>query len=497
MVTRRASADAAADAAAGAELRLRDYQLDLMARVRQSLKQHKRVICQAPTGSGKTALAVYMMGRAKERGLRSMFCVHRRELVDQTGRALWDQHLEHGLIQSGRMRSQLPIQVASVQTLRRRLDWYAEPDLIVIDEAHRAAADTYRRILEAYPNARVVGLTATPERTDGKGLDDLFGDIQCGPPMRWLIDNGYLSDYRIFAPGQQVDMSGVHTRGGEYVRDELEDLMDKPTITGDAVQHYKRYAAGKSAIVFCVSRKHAAHVADSFRENGITAEAVDGTTPDGERGAALKRFSAGHTKVLCGVELFVEGLDVPGVEAVIMLRPTQSLIVHLQAIGRALRPHPGKETALILDHVGNSMRHGLPDDEREWSLRGKQEREKKSKSEEEVTVKQCPICFAIHRPAPQCPYCGHSYGPGGREIQQQDGELVELDQEAMRRERKREQGKARAIEALAELGVRRGMKKPAAWAAFCYAAREGRKPSPDEFKSANDAVREYKRREAV
>jgi len=470
---------------------LRDYQWDLLARMRAALKVHRRVICQAPTGAGKTALAVYMMSRAKEQGLSSMFIVHRHELLQQTSRALWEQRLEHGLIASRRRYSRLPSQVASVQTLVRRLDRYPEPGLIIIDEAHRAAAATYRKVLDAYPNAHVVGLTATPERTDGAGLDDLFGGLVQGPPVSWLIEQGWLADYKAYAPGT-ADLTGVHTRAGDYVRDEVEAAVDKPSITGDAVAHYKRLAAGKRAIAFCVSRKHAAHVTARFQSDCVPAECVTGLTDDRNRREALERFREGRTLVLVGVELFIEGLDVPDAEAAILLRPTQSTIVHRQSLGRVMRPAPGKPHAIILDHVGNLTRPGLglPDEPREWSLAGSKKRRKQD--EAEVSIRQCPRCFHVHRPKPICPSCGHVYESQPRELEERDGELVELDAEAIKRERKQAQGRAKGIEDLVRLGVQRNMRDPGGWAAHVAAARQGRKATHADKHAAREKAKEMR-----
>lgn len=477
-------------------MQLRDYQLDLMGRVRQTLTRHQRVICQAPTGAGKTALAVYMMGRAAERGIGSHFVVHRGELMEQTSAALWEQGLQHGLIQSGRTLSRMPAQVASVQTLVRRLDRYEPPGLIIIDEAHRAAAATYQRVIEAYPHAKVVGLTATPQRTDGRGLDNLFGAIECGPPVRWLIDHGYLSDYRIFGPqgGAAIQMEGVRTRGGDYAKDDLAAAIDRPTITGDAVAQYKRHAAGKRAIAFCVTRAHSEHTAAAFRAAGVPAEHMDGETSRTERQAILGRLRSGKTLVLCNVELAVEGLDVPAVEALVMLRPTKSVIVHLQAIGRVMRPAPGKSHAIILDHVGNCLRPGLglPDDEREWTLEGREKNARKNPAEPTMTVTTCKNCFAIFRPAPSCPSCGAPTGVKQREIEHVEGELVELDRDLIRREQKREQAKARDLNELIALGVRRQMRNPGAWAANVYCARQKRKPTPKEYAEASRIAREIR-----
>ena len=451
-------------------IHLRPYQQQLIADLRGALRRHRRVICQLPTGGGKTALAVHMMGTAAARGRVCWFVVHRQELIDQTSAALWAQGLEHGLIVAGGHRhlARLPIQVASVQTLVRRLDRLAPPDLIVVDEAHRSVSASYSRILAAYPDAHVVGLTATPRRTDGQPLGALYGEIVSGPSMRWLIDEGFLSYYSVYAPNT-ADLSGVHSRGGDYARDEAEAVMDRPTITGDAVAHYQRLAVGRRAIAFCVSRAHAAHVSAAFNAAGVSAECVTGASSDADRRGGLERFRAGETLILCSVELAIEGLNIPSAECAIMLRPTQSLIVWLQACGRVLRPSPNGAPAIILDHVGNALRHGLPDEEREWSLDGQPKRQ--SDDEPECPVRQCPACFAVHRPKPVCPGCGHVYEVVGREVEQVAGELVELDVEAIRQQRRAVQAKARSLEDLVRVGIERGMKSPEGWAAHVAAAR--------------------------
>lgn len=477
-------------------MQLRDYQLRAIDDTREALRRHDSVLLTSPTGSGKTALTVSMMGTAAKRGRSSMFLVHRQELLDQTSRSLWEQKLEHGMIASGRAMSRLPIQVASVQTLVRRLDKVAPPDLVVIDEAHRAAASTYQRIVAELrarnPKLKVVGLTASPQRTDGKGLHNLFDELVYGPDVRWLIDNGYLADYKLLAPPSQADVANVKTRAGDYAKDELEAAVDKPAIIGDAVDHYRKFARGKRCAVFCVSRKHSRHVCEQYLAAGIPAEHVDGDTPGAERKAIVARFVAGETMVLCSVELFVEGFDCPGIEVVQLLRPTQSVVVYLQAIGRALRPAPGKRHALILDHVNNWERHGLPDDEREWSLQGRPKGKRKASDDEPaLSTVQCPApCFAIfRRELGACPQCGRPADAGGRrELEVVDGELEAVDVKNLRKERKREQGRARTLEDLVALGLRRGLKKPAEWAAITLCARRGEKPTGADFKQARDVM---------
>ena len=457
-------------------IHLRPYQQQLIADLRGALRRHRRVICQLPTGGGKTALAVHMMGTAAARGRVCWFVVHRQELIDQTSAALWAQGLEHGLIVAGGHShlARLPIQVASVQTLVRRLDRLVPPDLIVVDECHRSCAPSYSRILAAYPEAHVVGLTATPRRTDGQPLGALYGEIVSGPSMRWLIDQGFLSDYTIYSVGS-ADTSGIPMRGGDFARDAAEAVMDRPAITGDAVEHYTQWANGLLAIAFCVSRVHAAHVCTAFNAAGIPAECITGASSDADRRGALARFQAGQTLILCTVELAIEGLNIPQARCAIVLRPTESMIVWRQACGRVLRPSPDGGPAVILDAVCNAIHRdgsihlGFPDDEIEWSLDGQPKRQ--SDDEPECPVRQCPACFAVHRPKPVCPGCGHVYEVVGREVEQVAGELVELDVEAIRQQRRAVQAKARSLEDLVRVGIERGMKSPEGWAAHVAAAR--------------------------
>ena len=467
-------------------MKLRPYQERLIDETREALRRNQRVLMQAPTGAGKTAITVYMMGRAAEAGKRAVFVVHQNELLSQTSRALWRQKLEHGMIAAGKRYNRLPAQVASVQTWVRRLAQYGEPDLIIIDECHRSAASTYQKVLEAYPNAKVIGLTATPARTDGKGLDDTYSAMVTGPSIRQLIDAGYLCDYEIFAPPTTLDLSAVKTRMGDYDKRELENAVDKPTITGDAVATYKKHANGKRCVVMCASIRHAEHVRDSYRAAGVPAEMIEGSMTNAERDALLDRFRRGQVRVICNVQLLIEGVDIPAIEVVQWLRPTQSLIVWMQGNGRGLRPSDGKQRLLILDQVGNWAKHGLPDEDREWSLEGRKKGRKKKDDEADVSIQQCKHCFAVFRPGPSvCPSCGKPVEVRKKaEIEVVEGELEKIDVEAERKARRKEQGAARSLRELAELGVRRGLKKPGPWAAITLAAREGRKPTPAEFAQA-------------
>jgi DNA repair protein RadD len=460
---------------------LRPYQATLIADVRAELRTHKRVVLQAPTGSGKTVLTAHMIREAARRGRSAWFMVHRNELLEQTSKALYYSDVPHGRIAAGCSMTKDPVQVASVQTLVRRLDRVDPPDLIVVDEAHHTVASSYRAILDHCPNAYVVGLTATPIRTDGTGLGDLFSGLVLGPSVQDLIAQGYLAPYRIVAPPSKVDLTGVHRRGGDYVRGELEAVVDRATIMGDAVEHYQKHVQRKAngrpptCLTYCVSRQHAKHVEAAYRQAGVDARYCAGDTPKAERDAIVAGFRVGVPPVIVSVDLFGEGLDVPGLFAVQLLRPTVSLTLHLQQIGRALRPETGKDYALVLDHVGNTWKHGLPDDDRDWSLEGEARRKKKATDETAPGIRICDKCFAVYRiTLPACPVCGavpEIKGRGGPE--QVDGELEELDPEIHRQRRMRriEEGRADTLEALVSLALERGYKP--GWAGIKYAVRHG------------------------
>lgn len=452
---------------------LRDYQQDIVTQARQAFRAGERtVLIQLPTGGGKTVLGSFMVQGSSAKGLCCWWLVHRRELLNQASRTFYEMGIPHGFISGGRSSDPAQrVQIGSVQTVARRLDRLPPPDVIVFDEAHHLGAAQWQQIFEAYRDAKVIGLSATPWRLDGKGLGHWFSTMILGPSPADLMARGSLSNYRLFAPSTP-DTSSVATQMGDFKKNDLSAVMDKPSITGDAVQHYRRLAPGKRAVAFACSIEHSLHVVEQFRGSGIAAEHVDGQMDHNERDAIISRFVAGQTLVLSNADLLGEGFDVPAIEAAILLRPTQSLSLHLQQVGRALRPAPGKTEAIILDHAGNSIRHGLPDDEREWTLDDREKRKKKG-DEATVAVRQCVKCFRVYSPAPHCPGCGYAPPTISREVEQKDGVLAEIDPAAIRAARKQEERRAGSVEELTQIGIKRGYKNPAGWARNYFAAREG------------------------
>lgn len=457
-------------------LKLRPYQEEIVNNTRElMLKGQKNILIRSATGSGKTALTVDMLGKAAKKGKRSFFCVHRRELINQSSQAFVKANVHHGIISSGfkETRDNL-ISIASIPSLGHRLHKYPSPDLIVWDECHHIAAGTWSKIYDAYPNAFHIGLTATPERLDGRGLSDHFQNMVEGPSVKYLIDNDYLADYKLYMPSN-IDLTGVKRSMGDYNRSQLNDILDKPTIIGKAVNEYKKYAANKRAVVFCASVKHSEHTVAAFNVSGIPAKHLDGKTPTAERDYAIRQFANGTIKILSNVDLFSEGFDVPAMEAVILLRPTQSLALYLQQIGRVLRYIPGK-TAIILDHVGNVLRHGLPDEDRVWSLNG---REKNTKQQIGPSIRVCKNCFAAQLPgSTSCKYCNCEFEIQSREIDEQDGELTEVNPELLKWKKKRarqQQGMAQTKQDLVELAKNRGYKNPHGWAHMIFQARQRKK----------------------
>ena len=447
---------------------LRPYQQEAVEALRQSFRGGKKApLLVAPTGAGKTVIFSYVTQNAASKGNRVLLLVHRAELLAQTHAALDGMGVPHGIIAAGRTPDPAHlVQLASVQTVVRRLEKLLPVDLIVIDEAHHAAAGSWKKVIELFPNAKIIGVTATPQRLDGKGLGDIFDDIVFGPDVQTLIDSDFLCRPVYYAPSQ-VDLTSVKTRMGDFDQRQLEQALNTPVITGCAVSHYKKLSDGLPAVVFCASVRHATDVAAQFCSAGYRFEVLDGTLAPEIRKQRVADLASGKIHGLTSCDIISEGFDLPVVTTAILLRATQSLGLHLQQVGRVLRTHKDKSRAIILDHVGNCMRHGLAEEPREWSLEGASKKSKKASGGERN--KQCPQCYCVHAVLPECPQCGHVYAPKPREIEHVDGELVELQ---ARREHKKEQGKAQTLQDLIDLAKLRGYRNPYAWAGHVLRGRQ-------------------------
>jgi DNA repair protein RadD len=370
-------------------------------------KGHRKVCYTAPTASGKTVLFCHLANKITAAGQRVAVIVHRQELVDQTCKALTEEGLEFGTIAAGfPERSDASVLVAMAQTLVNRLDRLAGIAYLVVDEAHHVVAATWRAILVGAPNVRVLRVTATPERLDGAGLREAFEALALGPTVKELIAAGWLAPFTVYAPERLVNLKGARTVAGDYAVGDLARRMSADFVLDDALTEYRKHLEGKTAIAFCTTIEHSRTVARFFRSAGIEAQHLDGDTPSSERRALIATLAAREVKVLSNCALIAEGLDIPSVDGVILLRPTKSLALYLQQIGRALRPSPGKNRATILDHTGNVFRHGLPDLEHSWSLDGRPKKKGKT------LVRRCPGCGAlIPIAADECPHCGADLRP--------------------------------------------------------------------------------------
>lgn len=456
------------------------HQSKLRVDLRVELRSATSVLAFSPTGSGKTNLAAMLIQALVAAGKRVIFCVHRVDLLRQTAGTFDQFGIPYSYIAAGYHHNVYrKVNIASIPTLQNRLGKYPA-DYVFVDEAHLSASGGWAKTINFYKEqgAKIIGLTGSPIRLDGKPLGDVWDTMVLGPSTRWLIENGFLSKYKAYAPAG-IDLSAVHTRNGDYVSSEVDEIMAGKAVLSGAVRHWKKLAAGKRTIAFAPSIARSEQLAAEFRANGVMAVHVDGNTPQEDRKRAFEGFADRQIDVLTNCLLWTEGFDLAAqvgrpctIECVLDYSPTQSVARHLQKYGRGLRADGG-DPHILLDLVGGFARLGLPDEEREWSLEGKANGKSSGKQEERVRC--CPSCFAAHGPVAVCPSCGHAYAVEGRKIGEVEGELVEIDQEAVRRQRVQEQGAARSLEDLVRLATARGYKSPEKWAAHVYTARSAKR----------------------
>lgn len=392
-------------------MQLRPYQNDLVEQVRQAWRDGFKAPCIVlGCGGGKSCIVAEIARRTTWNGKRVLFLVHRRELVDQIFRTF----VRWGVLMD-------LCEIGMVQTFTRRLKKLKKPALIITDENHHSLAQSYKRIYEHFSDVPRVGVTATPVRLNGDGLGDVNDKLIIGVSTKWLIENHCLAPYDYYAP-DIADLTGLHTKMGEYVTSDIEKAMIKKAVFGDVIRYYKQLADGKKAICYCSSIKHSEKTAEAFNAAGIPARHIDGGTPKAERNKIISDFRSGSITILCNVDLISEGFDVPDCECSILLRPTHSLTLFIQQSMRCMRYRPNKR-AVIIDHVGNYARHGMPDDDREWTLEKKKHNKIQQEKEQSTKVLQCPECFytfsldALDGGEKKCPRCGFIFPSKERKIE--------------------------------------------------------------------------------
>jgi len=414
-------------------LALRSYQSEVIDRIAAEVAAgSRRVLLVAPTGSGKTICACAIVHKAVARGQRVLVVAHRRELITQASCKLHAAGVDHGIVLAGfPPRPHEAVQVASIPTLHARgvrTDTMEMPpaDIIVVAETHHVRARTYRQILAAYPNAIVIGLTATPCRGDGRGLGAAFDVLVECPPVAELTAAGYLVAVTIYAPSRP-DLSGVRVERGDYVERQLAERMDKPQLVGGIVEHWHRLAERRRTVAFCTGVGHSLHTRDEFRRAAVLAEHIDGSTPLEERDAILTALGRGEVEVVCNAMVLTEGWDCPEVGCLVLARPTKSLGLYRQMVGRVLRPAPGKADALVLDHAGAVFQHGFPDDPIAWTLSEDNRAENKAHAARGKyrmpALTTCPECAAVRLQGQPCPVCSWRPQPKAGPVEIAEGEL--------------------------------------------------------------------------
>ena len=525
-----------------AAIALRPYQEDGVAGIRAAFREKKKaVLFVMPTGSGKTFTFSYIARNAAERSNNTIIVVHRKELLLQASKSLRALGIDHGLISPHFTPApHKMVQVASVDTLiiraRKNPDRY-KFKLLIFDEAHHVTAkNKWGEVWDLLGQPMTLGVTATPKRGDGVGLGvghgGIFQHMVIGPLVPHLIGMGMLINPKVYGCGDPPDVTGLKkNKDGEYNAQEVAERVDKPAITGSAVEHYKEICPGARAIVFCANIKHARHVVEQFCDAGFRFALLVGEPEmsDVERTAVNKALASGELHGACTVDLVSEGYDLPDLQCCIMLRMTASESLFLQQVGRVMRPAPGKTEAFLLDHVANTGRlidgewkpkHGFPADEREWSLEGKSKKKKRPEEEKPVVMKQCAKCYYTFEPSllplddlslierrhswPEgwaqrvfeskqvvCPSCGTDCGPMPRKLEQVDGKLLLLEQAAMAAQaavdkeaeskaKRAEVGKAMTLADFEAIEKQRGYKR--GWAKHAYNARLRKKEESERAK---------------
>lgn len=393
---------------------LYDYQQNLVDKARKQLTTNQGVLIVSPAGSGKSIVIAEIARLTTMKQNHVLFMVHSQELVSQIRETFKQNGVDPKYTT-----------VMTVGKIKNRLERLPYPSLIITDETHHSRAKTYTTIYNYYDQSFRLGFTASPWRMNGKGFTDIYDTMIEGPTVEWLINNHFLAPYKYFAP-TLADLDALKKSStGDYSKKSMDKAVNK-TIFGDVVKHYKTIADGKQTILYAHSIEASKQIAESFTNEGIRAVHVDGKTPQSQRKKIMNEFRNGDIRILTNVDIVSEGFDVPDCSCVILLRPTASLVLHIQQSMRSMRYKPNKQ-ATIIDHVGNYEKHGLPDTNREWTIEDR-EKQKKKKSDNEQPTKTCEFCFAVIPSQTRiCPECQHELPYEESEFDHVDTELKEVN----------------------------------------------------------------------
>lgn len=398
-------------------VKLYPYQKELVHKSRRLIsKGSKGVLIQSPPGSGKSFVIAKIAKQATDKGNNVLFIVHRRELVEQIKETFELAGVNNDFTT-----------IMTVGKVVNRLDSLPTPSIVITDETHHSRAATYKKIYNHYENAIRLGFTATPWRMNGKGFTDIYDSIVHGEQVNWLIDNEFLAPFDYYAPNL-TDLEALKKSStGDYTKKSMDDAVSR-AIFGDVVKHYKELAKDKKTILYAHSVEASKELAQTFINNGINAVHADAKTSEIEREKIMNEFKSGDIEVLCNVDLVSEGFNVPDCSCVILVRPTASLVLYLQQSMRALRYQKDKK-ATIIDHVGNFSFHGLPNDEREWTINGRDKKTRKNNTENETPIKQCLYCHMInHAKVRFCSGCGEEFPIEDNEMKViEDAKLEKID----------------------------------------------------------------------
>lgn len=446
----------------------------------EAMMEHRRILIQSPTGSGKTRIITKIAHGAAQVGRSVIIGVHLEELIDQVSGALHEFGIPHGRLVAGAATPIDDIVVASIPTMVRRLDEVEAPFFYFRDEAHHSVAETDLKVLNHFSSSLCAGMTATPTRLDGTGLINVYSHMVTGPSIKELIALEKLVQPVLYGPPvEDLDMTELAKALKNGTQDEINEIVSKSKIVGVAVEHYLRICPGAQAIAFFVSVAEAEKASKAFRAAGVAAEFLHGGSNKFERRNKVELFRQRKITVLCNVGLFLEGFDVPCVEVVIWAKPTRSITCWMQGNGRAMRADEGKDHCKILDMVGNWERPGLglPEADRDWSLYGRD----KGTAEKAEPLARCQKCHYVGAPFRVCPDCGTEREIQSREISTVNGQLTLITDEKVMKalEKKREAEafakaakEAKTKEALLKLARDKGLPDPEGWAATRYAHKQ-------------------------